>query len=46
MKPVLHLKPGDRLPDLTVPDQQGRPVTLPSIAPGALFIYPAADTPG
>jgi len=46
MKPRLTIKPGDRLPDLTVADQQGRPVKLSSIAPGALFIYPAADTPG
>ena len=46
MKSELKIKVGGRLPDLDVPDQDGRTVKLASLSPGVLFIYPEADTPG
>jgi peroxiredoxin Q/BCP len=41
-------KPGDLVEDITLPDQDGNPVTLSSFAgkPVVLFFYPKADTPG
>jgi peroxiredoxin Q/BCP len=40
--------PGDLIDDFTLPDQDGRPVTLSHFAgsPVVLFFYPRADTPG
>lgn len=46
MKPELKIRVGAKLPDLELADQAGRTVKLFSIRPGAIFIYPAADTPG
>ena len=38
---------GAQLPDLTVPDDQGREVRLRALpGPYVLYIYPADDTPG
>ena len=46
MKAELKIHVGGALPDLEVPDQNGRRVKLSSLKPGVLFIYPAAATPG
>jgi peroxiredoxin Q/BCP len=43
------LKVGDRAPDFTLPDQEGRPVTLSKLlaaGPVILAFYPKAFTPG
>jgi peroxiredoxin Q/BCP len=42
------MQPGDLVEDITLPDQDGNPVTLSSFAgkPVVLFFYPKADTPG
>lgn len=40
---------GDRAPDFTLPDQDGRPLTLSSIGQDrvvVLYFYPQDDTPG
>jgi thioredoxin-dependent peroxiredoxin len=39
---------GERAPDFTLPDQDGEPVTLSSLAgrPVVLYFYPRADTLG
>jgi thioredoxin-dependent peroxiredoxin len=45
----MTLKPGDRAPDFTLPDHQGRPQTLSELltsGPVVLFFYPQANTPG
>lgn len=43
------LAPGERAPDFTLPDQDGRPVTLAQLledGPLVLYFYPADFTPG
>ena len=43
------LKVGDRAPDFTLPDTEGRPVTLSKLlerGPVIVFFYPKAFTPG
>jgi len=42
------LSQGDQAPDFTLPDQEGRPVTLSDLRGQAvvLYFYPRADTPG
>lgn len=43
------LKVGSRVPDVTCPDQDGRPVALAKVAAKGLWLvyfYPKADTPG
>jgi peroxiredoxin Q/BCP len=42
------MQAGDTVEDFTLPDQDGKPVTLSSFAgkPVVLFFYPKADTPG
>ena len=43
------LKPGDRAPDFTLPDQDGKSVTLGELlarGPLVLYFYPADFTPG
>jgi peroxiredoxin Q/BCP len=42
------LSEGDPAPDLTLPDQQGNPVTLSELRGQTvvLYFYPRADTPG
>lgn len=43
------LKPGDHAPDFTLPDQDGRPVSLRTLladGPLVLYFYPADFTPG
>ena len=43
------LKPGDRAPDFTLPDQDGRDVSLAELledGPLVLYFYPADFTPG
>lgn len=43
------LKPGDRAPDFTLPDQDGKPVSLSGLlaeGPVVLYFYPADFTPG
>ena len=42
------LQPGDQAPDFSLPDQDGREVTLGDLrgAPVVLYFYPKADTPG
>lgn len=43
------LKPGDRAPEFTLPDQDGRPVSLRALladGPLVLYFYPADFTPG
>ena len=43
------LKVGDKAPDFTLPDTDGRPVTLSAMlanGPVILAFYPAAFTPG
>jgi peroxiredoxin Q/BCP len=43
------LKPGDRAPDFTLPDQDGRDVALAQLleaGPLVLYFYPADFTPG
>jgi peroxiredoxin Q/BCP len=44
----MALTPGDPAPDFTLPDQEGRPVTLSDFKGKAvvLYFYPKADTPG
>jgi peroxiredoxin Q/BCP len=39
---------GDQAPDFTLPDQDGKPVTLSDLRgqPVVLYFYPKADTPG
>lgn len=48
MPAVPRLSPGDAAPDFTLPDADGRPVTLSALRGGAvlLYAYPAAGTPG
>jgi len=43
-----RLEPGDQAPDFTLPDQDGRPVSLADLRGGkvVLYFYPAAMTPG
>ena len=42
------LEPGQAAPDFTLPDQDGRPVTLSELRGQrvVLYFYPKADTPG
>jgi thioredoxin-dependent peroxiredoxin len=42
------LEPGDQAPDFTLPDQDGREITLAALRgrPVVLYFYPKADTPG
>jgi len=42
------LAPGDKAPDFTLPDQDGKPVTLGDFAgkPVVVYFYPKDDTPG
>lgn len=43
------MKPGDRVEDFTLPDQNGTPLSLESLlqhGPLVLFFYPGALTPG
>lgn len=43
------LGPGDRAPDFTLPDQDGRDISLPELledGPLVLYFYPADFTPG
>lgn len=42
------LEPGDKAPDFTLPDQDGREVSLAGLRgqPVVLYFYPRADTPG
>ncbi|HTU83021.1 MAG TPA: peroxiredoxin [Candidatus Acidoferrales bacterium] len=42
------LQEGDRLPDVTVPDDDGRPVSTTALLGGplVLYFYPKDDTPG
>ena len=42
------LEAGDAAPDFTLPDQDGRELTLSSLRGRtvALYFYPRADTPG
>lgn len=42
------MQPGDLVEDFTLPDQDGKPITLSQFAgsPVVLFFYPRADTPG
>jgi len=42
------IEEGAQAPDFTLPDQDGEPVTLSSLAgrPVVLYFYPKADTPG
>ena len=43
------LKVGDKAPDFTLPDTEGRPVTLSKLlekGPVIVFFYPKAFTPG
>jgi peroxiredoxin Q/BCP len=42
------LKVGDAAPDFTVPDQDGKPVTLSALKGKRVILYffPKADTPG
>jgi peroxiredoxin Q/BCP len=44
----IQLNPGDAAPDFTLPDADGRPVSLAAYRGGRLilFAYPAAMTPG
>ena len=47
----MPLKPGDKAPDFTLLDQDGKPVTLSKSlkakkAPHLIYFYPKADTPG
>jgi thioredoxin-dependent peroxiredoxin len=46
--PDVKLAPGDPAPDFTLPDADGRPVTLSSFRGGRtiVYFYPAAMTPG
>jgi len=43
-----NLKVGDMAPDFTVPDQDGKPVTLSALKGRRVILYffPKADTPG
>jgi peroxiredoxin Q/BCP len=43
-----QLRSGDRAPDFTLPDAEGRLVSLASFGPGRVIVYfyPAAMTPG
>lgn len=42
------IEPGEQAPDFTLPDQDGRPVTLSALRGRTvvLYFYPKADTPG
>jgi thioredoxin-dependent peroxiredoxin len=42
------LEPGTQAPDFTLPDQDGKPVSLSDFRgrPVVLYFYPKADTPG
>jgi len=42
------LAPGDKAPDFTLPDQDGKPVSLGDFAgkPVVVYFYPKDDTPG
>ena len=37
---------GDTLPDIEVPDQDGKNIRLSALKPAVIFVYPKADTPG
>lgn len=43
-----HLNVGDPAPDFTIPDQDGKPVTLSALKGRRVILYffPKADTPG
>lgn len=45
---MARLEAGDRAPAFTLPDQDGRPVSLADFAgsPVVVYFYPADDTPG
>ena len=45
---MARLAPGYRAPDFTLPDADGRPVSLDSLRGSkvVLYAYPAASTPG
>ena len=45
---MARLEAGDRAPEFTLPDQDGRPVSLSDFAgsPVVVYFYPADDTPG
>jgi peroxiredoxin Q/BCP len=42
------IEQGDQAPDFTLPDQDGKPLTLSELRgqPVVLYFYPKADTPG
>lgn len=42
------IEPGQEAPDFTLPDQDGKPVTLSSLrgGPVVVYFYPKASTPG
>ncbi len=45
----MSLKPGDRVPDFTLPDQDGKPTSLRELLSEGclvLYFYPRDDTPG
>jgi peroxiredoxin Q/BCP len=44
----MSLEPGDEAPDFTLPDQEGKPVSLSGLhgKTVVLYFYPKADTPG
>lgn len=46
--PGTRLQPGDRAPDFTLPDADGRPFSLGDLAgrKAVVYFYPAAGTPG
>ncbi len=46
--PAVRLQPGDRAPDFTLPDADGRPVSLADLRwrKVVVYFYPAASTPG
>ena len=45
---AVRLQPGDRAPDFTLPDADGRPVSLADLRgrKAVVYFYPAASTPG
>ncbi|MEV2279079.1 thioredoxin-dependent thiol peroxidase [Nocardiopsis sp. NPDC049922] len=51
MSDPIRLEPGDQAPDFTLPDADGKPVTLSEVLASTgksavLYFYPAAMTPG